>query len=162
MVGEMSLTYVIASVLWGAAAVSVVAWFLVRAKRARTHRIMEERRSFPRPPLGFRATLKVQKQDGTQETIRVRGYDLTRFGAKVISDYPLPPGTVVFLDLPTYHLMGVGHIVHCKARRLKFSIGMEFRSQLMRSYEGTWTISVVNQSSREPVSHAASTGLRTT
>jgi hypothetical protein len=47
--------------------------------------------------------------------------------------------------------MGVAHIVHCRAHWLKYCIGMEFRSPLMRSYEGTWALSVVNQASAEPV-----------
>jgi hypothetical protein len=139
----MSWVYIIASLFWGAAAVSLVAWFLVRAARAR--RIVEERRSFPRPPSGFRATLKLQRRDGTSATIRVRGYNVTRFGAKVISNDPVPSGSVVFIELPSYKLMGIGHVVHCGAHHLRFCIGMEFRSPLMRSYAGTWAISVVNQ-----------------
>jgi PilZ domain len=154
MVAEMSWVYVVASIFWGAAAVSVAAWFLVRGARKRARRIIDERRSFPRPPLGFRATMKLQKRDGTTATLRVRGYDLTRLGAKVISNEPLPPGSVVFLELPGFNLMGVGHILHCTAHRLKFRIGMEFRTPLMRSYEGTWAISVVEQSAEEPVSPA--------
>jgi PilZ domain len=145
----MSWIYIIASVLWGAAAVSIVAWYLVRA--ARRHRIVDERRSFPRPKLNFLASLKLQKRDGTSATIQVRGSNLTRHGAKVMSRFLLPPGSVVFIDLSTYHLMGVGHVVHCTAQGLKYSIGMEFKSPLMRSYEGTWALSVVKQPPAEPV-----------
>jgi hypothetical protein len=93
----------------------------------------------------------VQKQDGTCETIHARGSNLTEFGAKVISKYPLPPGSTVFVDLPSFHLMGVAHSVHCRAHGLKYCIGMEFRSPLMRSYEGTWAFSVVNQALAAPV-----------
>ena len=33
----------------------------------------------------------------------------------------------------------------------KYCIGMEFRSPLMRSYEGTWALSLVNHPPVEPV-----------
>jgi hypothetical protein len=145
----MSWIYIIASIFWGLAAVSIVAWSLLRDARA--GRIVDERRLFPRPPLKFRASLKVQKRDGTCETIRARGSNLTRCGAKVISKYPLPPGSTVFVDLPSYQLMGVAHCVYCRAHWLTYGIGLEFRSPLMRSYEGTWAFSVVNQASAEPV-----------
>jgi hypothetical protein len=161
MVDKMSSVYLIASLFWGAAAVSVAAWFLVRAARTRVRRIMDERRGFPRPKLGFRATLKLQKPDGTPLTLQVRGYDMTRLGAKVISNHPLPPGAVVFIDLPAYHLMGVGHILHCTAHGIRFRIGMEFRNALMRSHEGTWAITIVNQASGEKISPSASLDLRT-
>src|ERR1700724_3028037 len=98
----MSWIYIIASIFWGLAAVSIVGWSLHRAARA--GRIVDERRAFPRPRLAFRASLKVQKQDGTCETIHARGSNLTEFGAKVISKYPLPPGSTVFVDLPSFHL----------------------------------------------------------
>jgi|GEM_PF-2141835 hypothetical protein len=139
----MSWTYIIASILWGVAAVSLAAWFLVRA--ARPAPTVNERRSFPRPELNFRASLKIQKPDGTQTTARVRGSNLTRLGASVISRHSMAPGSVVFIDLPAYHLMGVGHVLHCTPHGLKYSVGMEFRSPLMRSYEGTWALSVVKQ-----------------
>jgi hypothetical protein len=140
----MSWTYIIASILWGAAAVSIVAWFLVRGARPR-HIVGGERRAFPRPPLAFRASIKLQKEDGSPATIRARGSNLTVFGAQVLSRHPLQPGSVVFIDLPSYHLLGAAHVVHCKPHWLKYCIGMEFRSPLMRSYEGTWALSVVNQ-----------------
>jgi hypothetical protein len=101
--------------------------------------------------LNFRASLKLQKRDGTTATIRVRGSNLTRFGAEVISHYPLPPGSVVFIDLSSYKLLGVADIVHCRPYWLKYCIGMEFRSPLIRSYTGTWAFSVVNQPPTEPV-----------
>jgi hypothetical protein len=147
---KMSWIYIIASILWGAAAVSIVAWFLVRAARPR-HRVVDERRAFPRPPLAFQSSIKLQKEDGSPATIRARGSNLTQFGAQVVSRYPLPPGSVVFVDLPSYKLVGAAHIVHCKPHWLKYCIGMEFRSPLMRSYEGTWALSVVNQPPAEPV-----------
>ena len=147
----MSWIYIIASILWGAAAVSIVAWFLVRAARPLPI-VMDERRAFPRPGLAFRASIKLQKRDGSPATIKVRGSNLTTFGAQVVSRYPLLPGSVVFIDLHSYKLLGVAHIVHCKAHWLKYCIGMEFRSPLMRSYEGTWALSVVNQ----PSAHSTS------
>jgi hypothetical protein len=146
---DMTWVYIVASVFWGAAGASVAAWFLVRRMKARP--VVDERRSFPRPPLGFRATLKLQKQDATATTIRVRGYDLTKFGTMVISNYPLVPGSVVFIEIPSVKLMGIGHVKHCRQHNLKFRIGMEFRNPLMRSHEGVWKISVVNQSLEEPV-----------
>jgi hypothetical protein len=124
---------------------------LVQVRAARTGCIVGERRSFPRPSLYFRALLKVQKGDGTAATIKVRGSDLTKFGAKVISDYPIPPGSVVIVEFPTYQLMGVGHVLHCKPHWLKHCIGMEFRSELMRTYDGEWKLSVVKQPSADPV-----------
>lgn len=145
---KMSWVYIIASVFWGAAAVSVIAWFLVRAARGSAAKALagKDRRSFPRPPLGFRATLNLNSEEGETIAYPVRGYDLTRFGAMVISKRPIPPGSVVVLDLPSYHLIGVGYVRHCKPRRNGFSVGMQFRNPLMRSYEGEWTFAVVNRS----------------
>lgn len=155
----MSWTYIIASILWGAAAVSIVAWFLVKAARPPSI-VVEERRAFPRPPLAFRASIKLQMRDGSPATIQVRGSNLTRFGAKVVSRYPLLPKSVVFFDLPSHRLLGVAHIVHCKAHWLKYCIGVEFRSPLMRSYEGTWALSVVNQPpAADPVRQQAITSM---
>ena len=77
--------------------------------------------------------------------IPVRGYDLTKFGAKVVSKQAIPPGSVVVLDLPAYQLTGVGHVRHCAQRRYRFAVGMEFRNPLMRSYTGKWQFSVVQQ-----------------
>jgi hypothetical protein len=147
----MSWIYIIASILWGAAAVSIVAWSLLRTARPRGI-MVNERRAFPRLPLAFRASIKLQKRDGSTATIKVRGSNLTTFGAQVISGYPLPPGSAVFINLPSYKLLGLAHVVHCKAHRLKYCIGLEFRSPLMRSYDGAWALSVVNQpSAPEPV-----------
>jgi hypothetical protein len=145
----MNWTYIIASILWGVAAVSLAAWFLLRA--ARPAPIVNERRSFPRPKLNFRASLKILKPDGTQLTAQVRGSDLTRLGASVISRHFIGPGSVVFVDLPAYHLMGAGHVLHCRQHGLKYSVGMEFRSPLIRSYEGTWALSVVKHPPAESV-----------
>jgi hypothetical protein len=99
--------------------------------------------------MNFRASLKLHKPDGTQSTIQVRGSNLTRYGAGVISSHWLVPGSVVFVDLPAYRLMGLGHIVYCSAQGLKYCVGMEFRSPLMRSSKGTWALSAVKQRSTE-------------
>jgi len=100
--------------------------------------------------VNFRASLKLQKPDGTQPTIQVRGSNLTRYGASVISRHWLEPGSVVFVDLPAYRLMGLGHIVYCNAQGLKYCVGMEFRSPLMRSFPGMWALSAVKKRSPEP------------
>jgi hypothetical protein len=154
----MSWIYIIASILWGAAAVSIVAWFLLRAARPRGI-VAAERRALPRPLLAFRASIKHHKVDGSTATIKVRGSNLNTFGAQVVSRYPLLPGSVIFIDLFSYKLLGVAHIVYCKAHWPKYRIGMEFRSPLMRSYKGTWALSRVNQPPAEPVPQQALTSM---
>lgn len=93
--------------------------------------------------MNFRASLQLQKPDGTQSTIQVRGSNLTRLGASVISREWVAPGSVVFVDLTAHHLMGLGHIVYCSAEGLKYRIGMEFRSPLMPSCPGMWALCAV-------------------
>ena len=148
MVAKMTWDHITASVFWGAAAVSVMAWFLARAVRRSAAKppAGKDRRSFPRLPLGFRATLNLPVGDGTSAAVRVRGYDLTRFGARVVSKHPIPAGSVVVLDLASYHLVAVGHVRHCKPHRGRFAIGMAFPNPPMRSPEGNWTLSVISQS----------------
>lgn len=142
MSAVMSWFQVIASICWGIAAVVVAAWYLMKFARRRRE-TQDERRAYPRPPLGFRATLTLQKPDGESTTIRVRGYDLNKCGAMVAGREPLAPGTVVVIELPKYALVGIGHVRHCTQHGIKFWIGMEFKNQLMRSHEGTWRFSVM-------------------
>jgi hypothetical protein len=136
-------------VFWAAAAVVVVAWYLTKFARERRRMAYDERRAYPRPPLGFRATLTLQKLDGASTTLRVRGYDLNKFGAMVVSKYPLKAGTIVVIEIPKYSLIGIGHVRHCNVQGMKFWIGMEFKNQLMRSQEGAWRFSVMRESARQ-------------
>ena len=143
----MTWVQIMVSVFSGSVAVSLAAWFLARAARksASIPPAGQDRRSFPRPPLGFRATLSLPMGDGTSSAIPVRGHDLTGFGARVVSKHPIPAGSVVVLDLPSYRLRGVCHVRHCKPHRGRFAIGMAFRTPLMRPSEGNWTFSVINE-----------------
>ena len=145
MVARMTWVPILVSVFAGWAAVSVAAWFLARVARgsARGLPAVKDRRSFPRPRLGFRATLRLPMGDGASSAIPVRGHDLTAFGARVVSKHPLPAGSVVVLDLPSYRLRGICHVRHCQPHRGRFAIGMAFRSPLTRPPEGNWTFSVM-------------------
>lgn len=138
----MTWFHVLASVLWGIAAVIVAAWYLLKFARER-RAMSDERRSYARPPIGFRARITVQRPGGANTTLRVRGYDLNKGGAMVAARCPLEPGTVVLMEIPKYSLIGIGHVRHCTRHGMKFWIGMEFKNQLMRSQEGTWKFGVM-------------------
>ncbi|HEY1339787.1 MAG TPA: hypothetical protein VGF59_19880 [Bryobacteraceae bacterium] len=144
----MTWPQIVASVLWAIAAVVVAAWYLLKFARQR-RATEDERRAYPRPPVGFRATLTVQKLDGASTTLRARGYDLNKFGAMVAARYPLVPGTVVVIEIRKYALIGIGHVRHCTQQGMKFWIGMEFKNQLMRSPEGTWKFSVMRDTAQQ-------------
>lgn len=74
--------------------------------------------------------------------LRAQGVDASRQGIGVVSEKPLPPGILVFLELTDADLSGFAHVRHCTSRPDgKFKLGLKFRDQLhcRRSEIGQWT-----------------------
>jgi hypothetical protein len=69
----------------------------------------------------------------------IRGIDLNKSGARIVSRVPLSPGDRVFLHLGSARVMGWAEVRHCIQRRIfGYNIGVEFRGPLMRATEGVW------------------------
>jgi hypothetical protein len=74
-----------------------------------------------------------------QRPIAVRGLDIHRDGAGVISKEPFSPDSVIFVHMKSFRLRGFAHVRHCTQRdKSSFVIGLEFRSPLMREEAGDW------------------------
>ncbi len=74
--------------------------------------------------------------------LQARGVDASRQGMGIVSERPLPQGTLVFLQLTDADLGGFAHVRHCTSRPDgKFKLGLKFRDQLHRRRPeiGKWT-----------------------
>lgn len=59
----------------------------------------------------------------------------------LVSRQAWPAGTVLFLDLKAFWLMGFARVRHCTVRDdCTYGIGLEFCAPLMRQEIGTWQI----------------------
>jgi len=95
-----------------------------------------ERRVTPRRRLRF--TAEVQAAEGR---FAVLGLDLHEHGAMLVSRQAWPAGTILFLDLKAFWLMGFARVRHCTVRDdCTYGIGLEFCAPLMRQEIGTWQI----------------------
>lgn len=99
------------------------------AKLAKLYEETDVRRHV-RIPAEFEASL-----NGPFGTLYVTGVDATRDGAGVQSASPLVVGTLVFLKIPTFGLMGFAHVKHCSPHGNGHLLGLEFRERLVRDRE---------------------------
>jgi hypothetical protein len=135
---------------------SEIRWFsgasrlLQRGLRAATrsnrpkHRPVErsERRSDRRLKVEFEAVLS-----DPSGSLQVRGVDIHRDGALVLSRLPFAPGSVVFVRLKSFELVGFAEVRHCAERGASaYALGLEFPSPLMREEAGDWHFDRVCQS----------------
>ena len=79
-------------------------------------------------------TLSWEDAEGKTRTIRARGLDMSRLGARVESPEPMTPGSFTFVQAPELNLMGGAIVRHCKTRGLKYRIGLEFRNPLTKRF----------------------------
>lgn len=76
---------------------------------------------------------------GPMGKISIRGVDLHQAGAGAEARNWLEPGSLVFLHLQTFQFVGFAHVRHCTRRGLlRYHVGLEFRSPLMRKDAGNW------------------------
>src|SRR5687767_2716679 len=68
---------------------------------------------------------------GAAGTMQIRGLDLHGTGAGVRTKHRLEPGTIVFLYLKTYKLMGFAFVQNCAPCGLGFRAGLRFCKPLM-------------------------------
>ncbi len=102
----------------------------------------------PRRQIRFPA--RIQSGNGC---FHAMGMDLHDQGAMLVSKQAWAQGTVLFLDLKCFWLMGFAEVRHCTMRNDRnYAIGLQFRAPLMRQELGTWQI--------ERVSHQADEGLK--
>jgi hypothetical protein len=100
-----------------------------------------ERRCDHRLQVHFDA--KLSSESGSMQ---VRGVDIHRDGALVLTRLPLAPKSVVFVRLKTFGLMGFAQVRHCTKRGWwNYAIGVEFPASLMRDEVGTWQFHHVRQ-----------------
>jgi len=84
---------------------------------------------------------------GPGRAIAVRGLDIHRDGAGVISKQPFAPGSVVFVHLKSFRLRGFAHVRHCTPQDASsYLLGLEFRSPLMREEAGNWQFHRISNS----------------
>lgn len=89
---------------------------------------LRERRWNLRVPARFEAVLAV----GGVCT-RMRGVDIGRHGAGLLSSEPLPVGREIYLRVPALGLMGFAEVRHCSCREPgSYRIGVQFRDRLHR------------------------------
>jgi hypothetical protein len=81
-----------------------------------------------------RVTLSWEDAEGHTCSMRVRGLDMSRLGARVESSEPMAPGTFVFLQAPELKLMGGAVVKHCSRRGFNYRIGVEFRNPLTKCF----------------------------
>ena len=81
-----------------------------------------------------RVNLSWEDSEGKTCTIRARGVDMSRLGARVESPEPLTRGAFVFIQAPELNLMGGAIVRHCVFRGLKYRIGLEFRNPLTKCF----------------------------
>jgi hypothetical protein len=72
--------------------------------------------------------------------------DINCGGALMLATRPLAPGSVVFVHVKNFGLMGFAQVRHCTARGVNlYAIGVEFPKPLMRDEIGTWQFHRVRQ-----------------
>ena len=112
---------------------------LAGCKAADAPRPEDDKRHLDRPRIRFDGV--VHDQWGTR-TVAVRGVNLNRFGALVVTREPLKPGALVYFDARSLRRMGMAQVRHCEPvwGGARYRIGLEFRGELMRSDIGNWRI----------------------
>ena len=83
-------------------------------------------------------------------TMQIRGIDLHATGAGVRTSRRLEPGTIVFVHLRTFKLMGFVFVQNCKPCGLGFRAGLRFSKPLMREDLGRWQYQHVRQAAGSP------------
>ena len=106
-----------------------------------------EMRGFGRLAAAFTATLDWNDDEGRSRSVQVDVLDISAGGAAVRSKQPFSAGSAVFVNIKSQCLMGVGHVRHCTPRGRRYAVGLEFRSPLMSSERGNWTVCHRTQSS---------------
>ena len=131
-----------------AAAVSSLACLGFRSVLSKSRKVRTtvadkaSRRFFPRPPNRFDAVIDPGNGTGA---LRVRGVNFHRCGALVYAQKPLVPNSIVHFHIPSMCLMGYAHVRHCDEASGKYRIGLEFRTELLRSVPGTWNVKRVQE-----------------
>ena len=98
-----------------------------------------ERRFHPRMAMRFNAVLHVRNG---APAWRVRGMDISRFGAMVETNEPVVAGNVVFFHSLGHGKMGFARVRYCAGDRgvANFRVGLEFTNELMMADLGHWHI----------------------
>jgi len=67
-----------------------------------------------------------QTPGGETHTVRGTFRDISQEGARVECSQPIAVRSNVYVQAPSYGLMGNATVRHCRRHGLKFSIGLEF------------------------------------
>src|SRR5271157_1195698 len=100
-----------------------------------------DRRMEPRLKVPFEARIS-----GDCGSRGARGVDIHSNGALILTTRPLAPGSMIFVHVRNFGLMGFAQVRHCTARRVNsYAIGVEFPKPLMQDEIGTWQFNRVRQ-----------------
>lgn len=89
-----------------------------------------------------------QTRSGEWRTAQARYLDLSDLGAKIACDQPIDLGTNIYLNAPSYGLMGNAWVRHCRRSGLKHIIGLLFGSAASQAEQGRKRL-IQNQPGRE-------------
>jgi hypothetical protein len=94
-----------------------------------------ERRATRRERISFKAVVEGPHAPGL---IQVSGVDIHEHGALLVSRQPWAPGSVLYVQLKSFRLVGFAVVRHCSLRKAgNYAVGVEFRGRLSHDVEGS-------------------------
>jgi hypothetical protein len=86
----------------------------------------------------FRGTVQVswQMRSGEMKTVRAKCVDLSEQGARIECELPIELQTNVYLQAPTYGLMGNASVRYCRRNGIKHIVGLLFSSVVSQADRG--------------------------
>jgi hypothetical protein len=87
---------------------------------------------------------------GPAGTLHASGIDLHENGVGLRTWRRLEPGSVVFLHLGTFRMVGFATVRHSTPRGLGFHAGLAFRAPLMREDMGRWRFHHIQEAAGSP------------
>jgi len=131
----MDLPFLLALVFGGIFASLI--WLGFRLVPARVP-VRENQRTRRRSKIGFRAQL--YWEGCSTGSLTARGVDFHENGALVLAKRPAAPGTLLFAQFDTFNLAGFAYVRHCRKKRFRYAIGLEFRGALLREHMSGWGV----------------------
>lgn len=90
---------------------------------------IQQKKEFRKQPRkGFGAPVRIFWQDATgqRRSCVARCLDISETGLRGEVTDPLPTRILVKIQAPEYGLLGMASVRHCRARGMKWTIGLEF------------------------------------
>ena len=93
---------------------------------------LAENRFHQRLPVKYRFSIYAGNPASGQRLIPARSINMSKSGALLETEEPIPVGSVVYVKARDLALMGSASVRHCNAKGSKFRIGLHFPSPLTR------------------------------